>query len=437
VGPVEASLGYSLALSPDGARLFAPRHALGALAEAAWFGVATVDVLLTAKDEPLAPRAAPTVIARAEAYASNEMVDRDGGPLALARIAHFTQPRDCVLRARTGTLLVVGEGDNTVVELDARAVDPSLQVVGTRNVRCGAPSGVALSPDESTAYIFCRTSNEVAALPLSAPAYKPEPVIARVADDPLPAPAARGRRHYYDARDSGLSGGLACAGCHPEGRDDGHVWHEIETSDMPAHAANVESRVFVGGPDVAGLNGFARQTPMLAGRVRPEGPYGWHAENPDLASRVFEGAHLHRWEEGAYEPTALGPIAEALAAFLRTGLVTPPKDARSLTPEEARGKEVFEMQEVGCAMCHVPDADYTDRAPHALKPWPAKAGFDVDDAPFRAPSLLFVAGTAPYFHDGSAATLEDMIRDNGKRMGSTEQLSPADRAALVAFLRTL
>jgi cytochrome c peroxidase len=48
-----------------------------------------------------------------------------------------------------------------------------------------------------------------------------------------------------------------------------------------------------------------------------------------------------------------------------------------------------------------------------------------------------VGGTAPYFHDGSALSLEELIEKNGRRMGHTEQLSKEDRAALVAFLRTL
>ena len=48
-----------------------------------------------------------------------------------------------------------------------------------------------------------------------------------------------------------------------------------------------------------------------------------------------------------------------------------------------------------------------------------------------------LGGTAPYFHDGSAATLEDLVRSNRDRMGKTSQLGPDDQAALVAYLRSL
>ena len=60
-----------------------------------------------------------------------------------------------------------------------------------------------------------------------------------------------------------------------------------------------------------------------------------------------------------------------------------------------------------------------------------------DHGRFRAPSLRNVALTAPYFHDGRAPSLEWIINNNNDRMGSTNQLSGVDRAALVAYLKTL
>ena len=55
---------------------------------------------------------------------------------------------------------------------------------------------------------------------------------------------------------------------------------------------------------------------------------------------------------------------------------------------------------------------------------------------FLAPSLRFVGGSAPYFHDGRYATLEELLRKNDK-MGDTKSLSADDRGALEAYLRTL
>ena len=68
---------------------------------------------------------------------------------------------------------------------------------------------------------------------------------------------------------------------------------------------------------------------------------------------------------------------------------------------------------------------------------------------FRVPSLRNVARTAPYMHNGSLATLEDVVRhysevdeerlhgDDGARLVRPLRLTPQEAADLVSFLRTL
>ncbi len=432
--PLEASLGWSLALSADGSRLFAPRHALGAVARDAWFGVATVDVLLTASDTPLADPRPVRMDEAEESDSSDRLVDGERGPIALGPLAFVTQPRAVALRRSSGTLLVVGEGDATLAELHAGALDPSLAVASTRTLRgCDGADGVALSGDERVAYVYCAANFTLAAADLGGG----RAVAATLADDPLPPLAAAGRRAFFDATTTSLSGGLACDGCHPEGRDDGHVWREITTMELPFdNPGDVEPRVFVGGPHTADKPGMARQTPMLAGRVDAAGPYGWHAEDPDLQSRIMESTHLHRWRAPSrYDERAVLRTARELAAFLRQGLVPPPARTAPLTPLERRGEALFEG-EARCTMCHVPSGGFTDRSTAHIR-WPSDDGFAHDPAPFRVPSLRFVSGTAPYYHDGSAGTLEQLLEEDDDRMGHTSQLTDDDREALAAYLRTL
>jgi cytochrome c peroxidase len=64
-------------------------------------------------------------------------------------------------------------------------------------------------------------------------------------------------------------------------------------------------------------------------------------------------------------------------------------------------------------------------------------GFTDPEPKFKTPSLRFVAGTPPYFHDGSAETLADLVEQDKDTMGKTSHLSDEDKAALVAFLETL
>ena len=88
--------------------------------------------------------------------------------------------------------------------------------------------------------------------------------------------------------------------------------------------------------------------------------------------------------------------------------------------------------------CHTPTTEFTTRLPYPLKKVDPPAGFEEEeDNNFKAPSLFFVGGTAPYYHDGSAPTLEALIAKNGDRMGKTSHLSAAEKAALVAYLETL
>jgi hypothetical protein len=446
-----ASLGYSATMSPDGRRLFVARHALGALGKEAWFGAATVDVLLTMPDRPLGPKHGGRLpFMRADKAAQGDEVRLPGGA-----VAPFTQPRSIVYRKSTKTLLVVGEGDDTLVELDAMALDPTLSVLRSYPLgsgydpvlpvasSCAAPAGLAVSEDESTAWVFCRGTYDVAEVRLDpmtpeAP-FTPSPAkVAHLADDPVDAFVSTGRRLFYNATDRVTSGGVACAGCHPEGRDDGFVWHEAKFNS--ADGTNVN---FVGTsedvPDEDHVKGYARRTPMLAGRVASPGPYGWHAESPTIEDRLTKGFGLHRW--GAlpkHEAANLAARAGYLVAFVRKGLIPPPRDEHALTAEEQRGREIFTSEAARCAKCHVPASEYTDRTPYPLGKLPKGADFDDEAAgEFKTPSLLFVGGHAPYFHDGSAGSLEDLVEKNGDRMGHTGQLSKPDKAALVAFLRTL
>jgi DNA-binding beta-propeller fold protein YncE/mono/diheme cytochrome c family protein len=446
---LDASFGFAMAMSPDGKRLFAARHALGAPGEAAWFGAPTVDVLMLANDKPLAPPRAGKPLG-GTALEGVEI----GDTWLDTPLPTMVQPRAMVYRQTTKTLLVASEGANTLFELNAVAIDPGVTPVSEQALgsapdptepaptRCGAPSGIALSVDEKLAYVWCRSTGDVALVELGTASEAKNLKVRHLADDTLSATAARGRRVFYDASDRITSGGLGCSGCHPDGRDDGHVWMEVQ-------GPLTKAPIFVGGDspmmdEKKPFDKFARQTPMLAGRVAAAGPYGWHAQNDDLEARVLEGARLHRWlnppQPWERLQTAAKQRAAALADFLRTGLVPPPVSAHPLTPQEERGRAVFSSEETRCAGCHVPGTEYTNRVAVPIKqPGPTtQAAFSVEtnDA-FKTPSLLYVGGTAPYYHDGRAKTLEELIAGNEDRMGKTSQLSEEDRAALVAFLRTL
>ena len=451
---LEASLGYALVFSPDATSLYVPRHALGAEGVGAWWGAPTVDVLDLPSGKPVAPfHAARSPRARVSTEHVRPAADWEASPgQAPAASNVLVQPRAAVYRRSRDTLLVASEGWDTLTEVDALAADPAMAVTRVYQLapaydpfggfpdQGGAPTGIALTRNDAVAYVYCRTTFDVVRVDLdSGPLTR-----LHLADDGLPADAAYGRRLYTNARNTAVSGGLGCAACHPEGRDDGYVWREI---------GEAENARFIGLRQNARRPGlsedrppkrevFPRQTPMLAGRVRANGPFGWHAENADILDRLLAGFRLHRgvWDFAPADRSTGEHVAKVdyLADYVRSGLVPPPTLAREPNTVELRGKEVFESSRTGCTRCHVPRTEFTDRTGTALRALPVRAGFDAEAAKtFKTPSLWFVGGTAPYFHDGSARTLEDLLRTNGDRMGDTRHLTPEEQAALAAYLKIL
>lgn len=157
-------------------------------------------------------------------------------------------------------------------------------------------------------------------------------------------------------------------------------------------------------------------------------------------------------------------IAKALAAFLRVKMRAgdAPWDRyqageKDAVPEEVvKGYEVFVKS--GCAACHGPPL-YTDMAYHNIgvgykdvkEPDPGRftvSKNERDTGAFKTPTLRGVALSAPYFHDGSAATLEeavDFMLAGGYREGNKHidpllkpvKISDEERSHLVAFLKAL
>ena len=151
-------------------------------------------------------------------------------------------------------------------------------------------------------------------------------------------------------------------------------------------------------------------------------------------------------------------IAQALAAYERT-LVSPPTrfdrwvagEPGALTPSELAGFTIF-TGKGRCSSCHAGFA-FTDRGfydiglPGSDKGRGAQIGLSAADHAFKTPTLRELTWTAPYMHDGSLATLDDVVRhyESGGVARSTRSrdlpqklaLSDRERSDLVAFLEAL
>lgn len=74
-----------------------------------------------------------------------------------------------------------------------------------------------------------------------------------------------------------------------------------------------------------------------------------------------------------------------------------------------------------------------DGAQHDVR---SRAAADTQ-AKFDTPSLRFVGGSAPYFHDGRYPDLRTLLVKSDGKMGRTKHLSPAELSDLEAYLETL
>lgn len=189
--------------------------------------------------------------------------------------------------------------------------------------------------------------------------------------------------------------GIACASCHPEGREDGLVW-KFEFG--------------------------ARRTQSIAGGILARAPYHWVGDMNDLP-KLMNDVFAVRMAAGTTtnsQRLSLGPWMDRIPA---------PASAPAIDAAQAEaGRVIFESTEAGCVTCHN-GAQLTNNQRVNV----GTAGN------FKVPSLLGVGARAPFMHDGCAATLLERFTKcgNSQLHGKTSHLDAAQLDALVAYLETL
>jgi cytochrome c peroxidase len=282
-----------------------------------------------------------------------------------------------------------------------------------------------------------------------------------------------GQKLFFDTRLSG-TGATACASCH----DPGYAFAEprpVSVSDSrQLGRRNAPSLLDVGFLPTLMWDGRFRTLEHQALSPFQRGEMGIGVDHAvQRVSSDPQYVQLFRAALGR-RPTADG-LARALAAFQRT-LISPPSrvdrfliynEPAILTSLEQHGFYVF-TQRAPCSNCHQlfplrPDGKVysrpllTDFRFHNLGIGYRFGGFAdtgryglshliAEWGAFRTPSLRNSARTPPYMHDGSLATLEDVVEFYSAGGQPNPNLSPLirplfldgyEKAALVAFLRAL
>jgi YVTN family beta-propeller protein len=408
-----ASLPFGVAIAPDKSRIY--------ITSAGSEFVTVVDV----------PRLLNYIHTHAEPFALDLSVSSN---YVITRIPVGLNPRGLTLSRDGRTLFVANRLDDTVSVIDTRSnrVSSTIALAGSittparhlnENAFNIASSVIKGNITCSNCHIDGRKQSQYA------PASKD---LAKLIDahksylaDSLASPGSkqisplrRGEQTFYTSRYS-FQGQIGCANCHIDSTFDALTW-DLE-------------------PD-----GFGRD--IVDNRtledIKDTEPYKWNGNNPSIPVEDGPRTEKYFWRSENYDNRAL----TYLAAYI---LSLPPRPIRvqqangKLTPAQARGKTIFERtvdnngKEIPefnqCAHCHSGPKGTDQRS---FEVGTRKITDNV--GPLDTPQLTNIALTAPYLHDGSARTLEEIwtIYNPTDQHGRTKDLTPEDIHDLAEYLRT-
>jgi YVTN family beta-propeller protein len=299
-----------------------------------------------------------------------------------------------------------------------------------------APSSLALSPDGRTLYVgnfMDRTVSVIGLSPLIDAGQKTVTVLATVptiGTEKMPAAVVQGKKLFYDAADPRLArdGYLSCAACHDDAEADGRTWDFTGFGEGLRNTISLAGRAGIG-------HGFLHWSANFDEVQDFEGQIRNFAGGEGLMSNAAFNAGTRSQPLGDRKAGQSADL-DALAAYLASRTTVPESPWRTtsgaLTAAGTAGKAAFTR--LGCATCHAGakmtvSADVSAlKSIGTIKPESGKrlggplTGIDV-------PTLLGVFATAPYLHDGSAATLEQAVRAH-----QGIAVTATDMANLVAYL---
>jgi YVTN family beta-propeller protein len=298
----------------------------------------------------------------------------------------------------------------------ANDLSASANYVASRIPVGAAPKGIVLSPDGARLYVANRNDDSISVVDTAA--RKAIGTIALGGPGTL-TPERRGERLFFSAR-FGFQGHFGCANCHLEATFDGVAW-DLE-------------------PD-----GFGKDIVdnRLLEDIKDTAPFKWNGGNPDLETECGPRTEKFFYRSESYSRDEL----EDLVAFIKALPLRPNRyrlPNGELTPAQERGKAIFERtrgkngapipENNQCPVCH--------SGPHYTNQQLADVGSGkwTDRSPlFDVPQLSNIALTAPYLHDGSARSLEEIwtVFNPKDTHGLTNDLQKDELNDLIEYLKTL
>jgi YVTN family beta-propeller protein len=261
------------------------------------------------------------------------------------------------------------------------------------------PTAVKITPDSRTAFVANTHDDSISIVNLGS-----REVAATIPLGPQPdlSLVQQGELLFYDARLS-HDGWMSCHSCHTDGHANG------EKND------NFSDRSF----------GAPKRVLSLLG-VRDTLPLAWNGQVPSLVRQITTSLDVTMQRD---EPLPKEEV-QKIAAYVQSLENPPPLDMLRGTQDTAaieRGRKVFAARD--CASCHAPPS-YTSPAVYDVGLTDTQGNRE-----FNPPSLRGLSHRGPFFHDTSAATLEEVFTKHGHPSAATYK--PDELKDLVAFLLSL
>ena len=227
-----------------------------------------------------------------------------------------------------------------------------------------------------------------------------------------------GEQTFYTAHYS-FQGQIGCSSCHIDSTFDGITW-------------NLE-------PD-----GFGRSTVdnKLLEDIKDTEPYKWTGTNPNIPTECGPRTEKYFWRSENYDNLTLAH----LSTYVRS---LPPRPNRwrqangELTPAQERGKALFEraQDKFGKPIAEYNRCSYCHSGPKGTNQKIVDVGTrksNDNTGLLKAPPLTNVALTAPYLHDGSARSMEEIwtVYNPDDKHGRTNDLTKDELNDLIEYLRT-
>jgi len=330
-------------------------------------------------------------------------------------------PFDAAITSNGDELWVVNAASNdlTVIDLVTRQLAAHIEVGDN-------PRGIVISPQGDTAYVNNTLTGSISVIDTST--YTVTHTIA-ITDIPLPPALLNGKRLFHSSDDPRMARTqwISCNTCHFEGEHDGRTWFFG----------------FAGPRNTTSLSGMIETYPLRwSGEWDESADAEFVVRNENFGSGLIEGTvncsltpldcvHQPPNQGRSYDLDTLSAFIDSLPISLS------PAHARGepLDAAELRGQAIFNHTALGCLACHPPPV-YTDLQAHDVGT--ATTDERIGTA-YDTPSLRGVYGSAPYFHDGSAATLYAAVTrpsPNGEH-DVRASLSTTQIQDLIAFLLAL